>query len=47
MTLVVNKEYYSELPETMRDIKVGIVPSEEDQVSMIIALESDIGRVSF
>lgn len=46
MTLVVNKEYYSELPETMRDIKVGIVPSEEDQVSMIIALESDIGRVS-
>ncbi|MBC5995707.1 ABC transporter substrate-binding protein [Romboutsia ilealis] len=46
MTLVVNKDYYSELPETMRDIKVGIVPSEEDQVSMIIALESDIGRVS-
>ena len=46
MTLIVNKEYYNELPKTMRDIKVSIVPSEEDQVSMILALESDIGRVS-
>ena len=46
MTLIVNKEYYNDLPKTMRDIKVSIVPSEEDQVSMILALESDIGRVS-
>lgn len=46
MTLVVNENYYEELPKAMRDIKVSIVPNEEDQVSMVLALESDITRIS-
>lgn len=46
MKLVINEDYYDELPKTMRDIKVGIVPNEEDQVSMVLALESDIARIS-
>ncbi|MGL5694264.1 MAG: ABC transporter substrate-binding protein, partial [Peptostreptococcaceae bacterium] len=46
MTLVVNDEYYEEMPKTMKDIKVGIVPNEEDQVSMVLALESDITKIS-
>ena len=46
MTLVVNEDYYEELPETMKNIKVGIVPNEEDQVSMVMALESDIASIS-
>ncbi len=46
MTLVVNKEYYDELPDTMKDIQVSIVPSEEEQVSMVMALESDIANIS-
>lgn len=46
MTLVVNKEYYDKLPDTMKDIQVSIVPSEEEQVSMVMALESDIANIS-
>lgn len=46
MTLVVNKDYHDELPDTMKDIKISMVPSEEEQVSMVMALESDIANVS-
>lgn len=46
MILTRNEEYYSELPNTIKDIKVGIVPDEEAQVSMVMALDSDITGVS-
>lgn len=46
MTLVVNKDYHDELPDTMKDIKISMVPSEDEQVSMVMALESDIASVS-
>ena len=46
MTLVVNKDYYEELPDTMRDINVGIVPDEDAQVSMVLSLDSDIAKIS-
>ena len=34
MTLVVNKDYYEELPSTIRDINVVTIPNEDAQVSM-------------
>lgn len=46
MILTRNKDYYNELPNTTKDIKVGIVPDEEAQVSMVMALDSDIAGVS-
>ncbi|HSQ89216.1 peptide ABC transporter substrate-binding protein [Romboutsia sp.] len=46
MILTRNEEYYNELPNTTKDIKVGIVPDEEAQVSMVMALDSDIAGVS-
>ena len=44
--LEVNKDYYGKLPENMKDIQVGVVPDEESQVSLVMALESDIANVS-
>ena len=46
MILSVNKNYYKELPSYSKDIKVGIVPDEEAQVSMVMALDSDINNIS-
>ncbi|WP_122640255.1 MULTISPECIES: ABC transporter substrate-binding protein [unclassified Romboutsia] len=46
MTLVVNQDYYDELSDTMKDIHVSIVPTEEEQVSMVMALESDMANIS-
>lgn len=46
MILTKNEDYHNELPNTTKDIKVGIVPDEEAQVSMVMALESDIASVS-
>ncbi|MEF9990809.1 MAG: ABC transporter substrate-binding protein [Romboutsia sp.] len=46
MSLVVNENYYDKLPSTMKDIKVGIVPDEESQVDMVMALQSDIGNIT-
>lgn len=45
MILSVNKNYYKELPSYSKDIKVGIVPDEEAQVSMVMALDSDINNI--
>lgn len=45
MILSVNKDYYKELPNLSKDIKVGIVPDEESQVSMVMALDSDINNI--
>lgn len=45
MILSVNKNYYKELPHYSKDIKVGIVPDEEAQVSMVMALDSDINNI--
>ena len=46
MTLVVNSDYYEELPKGMRDINVSIIPNEEAQVSMVLSLDSDIAKIS-
>ncbi|RDY29619.1 ABC transporter substrate-binding protein [Romboutsia weinsteinii] len=46
MILSVNEEYYEELPKTIRNIDVSIVPDEEAQVSMVMALQSDITNIS-
>lgn len=46
IVLVVNEEYHDELPKTMKNIEVGIVPDKESQVSMVMALESDIANIS-
>lgn len=46
MILSVNKNYYKELPHYSKDIKVGIVPDEEAQVSMVMALDSDINNIA-
>lgn len=46
MILSVNKNYYKELPDYSKDIKVGIVPDEEAQVSMVMALDSDINNIA-
>ncbi len=46
MFLSINKDYYKELPSYSKDIKVGIVPDEEAQVSMVMALGSDINNIS-
>lgn len=44
--LEVNKDYYDKLPENIKDIQVGVVPDEESQVSLVMALESDLANVS-
>ena len=46
MTLVVNKDYYEELPSSMRDINVATIPNEDAQVSMVLSLDSDIAKIS-
>lgn len=46
MILGVNKDYYDKLPSDTKDIKIGIVPDAEAQVSMVMALDSDIASVS-
>lgn len=46
MILSVNKDYYDKLPSNPKDIKIGIVPDAEAQVSMVMALDSDITSVS-
>lgn len=46
MLLSPNKDYYDEIPEDARDIRVSIVPDEEAQVTMTMALETDITKVS-
>ena len=46
MALLVNEEYYEELPKTIKNIDVSIVPNEEAQVSMVMALQSDIANIS-
>lgn len=46
MILSINKDYYSKLPSNSKDIKIGIVPDAEAQVSMVMALDSDITSVS-
>lgn len=46
MILAVNENYHDELPKTMKNIEVGIVPDQESQVSMVMALESDIANIS-
>lgn len=46
MILSVNKNYYKELPSYSKDIKVRIVPDEESQVSIVMALDSDISSIS-
>ncbi|MEG2787711.1 MAG: ABC transporter substrate-binding protein [Romboutsia sp.] len=46
MILSVNKDYYDELPSYTKNIKVGVVPDEEAQVSMVMALDSDITSIS-
>ncbi|MGL5346062.1 MAG: ABC transporter substrate-binding protein [Peptostreptococcaceae bacterium] len=46
MVLSVNNEYYGKIETNAKGIKVEIVPDEEAQVSMVIALRSDIANVS-
>lgn len=46
MVLSVNKDYYEEVPKTMKNIKVGMVPNEEARTSMVMALDSDITNVT-
>lgn len=46
MILTVNEDYYDESTKTTKDIKVGVVPDEETQISMVMALDSDIAGVS-
>lgn len=44
--LVANKEYYDELPEDIRNIKVSIVPDYDAQISMVMSLDSDMTNIS-
>lgn len=44
--LSINEDYYEELETNAKGIQVEIVPDEETQVSMVIALRSDIANVS-
>lgn len=46
ITLVANKEYYDELPEDIRNIKVSIVPDYDAQISMVMSLDSDMTNIS-
>lgn len=46
MNLVVNKDYYNGVENNIKGINVEVVPDEEAQVSMVIALRSDIANVS-
>ncbi|MCH1959318.1 MULTISPECIES: ABC transporter substrate-binding protein [Romboutsia] len=46
MFLTKNEDYYKEIPSTAKDIRVGIVPDQEAQVAMVMALDSDIAKVS-
>jgi peptide/nickel transport system substrate-binding protein len=46
MLLSPNKDYYEKIPEDARNIRVSIVPDEEAQVTMTMALETDITKVS-
>ena len=46
MILSINKDYYGKLPSNSKDIKIGIVPDAEAQISMVMALDSDITSVS-
>lgn len=46
MILTVNEGYYDESPKTTKNIKVGVVPDEETQISMVMALDSDIAGVT-
>lgn len=46
MILQKNEDYYKELPSTTKNIKVNIVPDYKAQVSMVMALDSDIANIS-
>lgn len=46
MLLVPNTDYHDDIPEDARNIRVSIVPDEEAQVTMTMALETDITKVS-
>jgi ABC-type transport system substrate-binding protein len=46
MILTPNENYYDEIPEDARNIRVSIVPDEEAQVTMTMALETDITKVN-
>jgi len=46
MVLSLNEDYYQELKTNSKGIQVEVVPDEEAQVSMVIALRSDIANVS-
>ncbi|MCC0783018.1 ABC transporter substrate-binding protein [Clostridioides sp. ES-S-0108-01] len=46
LVLSVNKDYYEEVPNTMKNIKVGMVPNEDARTSMVMALDSDITNVT-
>lgn len=46
IVLTINENYYEELPKTMKNIKVSMVPDEESQVAMVMALQSDIGNIT-
>jgi peptide/nickel transport system substrate-binding protein len=46
MLLSPNKDYYEKIPEDARNIRVSIVPDEEAQVTMTMALETDITKVN-
>lgn len=46
ITLSVNENYYEKLPDTMKNVKVTMVPDKESQVAMVTALQSDIGNIA-
>ena len=46
MVLSINEDYYQEIKTNSKGIQVEVVPDEEAQVSMVIALRSDIANVS-
>ncbi|MGL6107634.1 ABC transporter substrate-binding protein [Romboutsia sp.] len=46
MVLSVNPDYYDDIENNIKGINVEVVPDEEAQVSMVIALRSDIANVS-
>lgn len=46
MILGKNEEYYKELGDNAKTIKVHIAPDKESQVSMVMGLQSDIAEIS-
>lgn len=45
ISLIVNEEYYEELPSASKNIRVNMVPDSESQVAMVTALQSDIANI--